>query len=228
MKRKNIHSGSICIPLHHKLALKLLTVLVKIVGKTTRITWKDSLDLDQLEAKYPQKIIAAWHNNTLYSMFVFRHRNYDGIVSKSKDGNYIAWAGRQFGLGCVRGSSSHGGREVLIQAVKHLKKTSSSLSVTPDGRRGPKYKVQPGIIMIAKLTGLPIIPWHFQAVSRWEFPRSWDFHKFPKPFSVVYSSLGTPLHVPADINDTEIGAYADRLEKLMMDNVQWTETQAKK
>ena len=68
------------------------------------------------------------------------------------------------------------------------------LAFTPDGPRGPLREVQPGVILAAAATGLPIQPVAI-AATRAKLLRSWDRFVVPLPFSTVHFVYGEPLAV---------------------------------
>ncbi len=69
------------------------------------------------------------------------------------------------------------------------------LAFTPDGPRGPASAVQPGVVLAAAATGLPIQPVAV-AASRARRLRSWDRFLVPLPFAAVHFVYGEPLTVP--------------------------------
>ena len=68
------------------------------------------------------------------------------------------------------------------------------IAFTPDGPRGPLREVQPGVILAAAATGLPIQPVALAATRKKEL-RSWDRLVVPMPFSTVHFVYGEPLAV---------------------------------
>ena len=70
------------------------------------------------------------------------------------------------------------------------------LAITPDGPRGPRYVVQDGVMSLAQLTGLPIVPVSFYA--KWKIRvKSWDRFQIPLPFSFCEMHLGKAVFCPA-------------------------------
>ena len=67
--------------------------------------------------------------------------------------------------------------------------------ITPDGPKGPRRQVKPGILYLASLTGLAILPASvaFERSHRIAF---WD--RMPRPFSFTHGVIvvGRPLFVP--------------------------------
>jgi hypothetical protein len=86
--------------------------------------------------------------------------------------------------------------------------------VTPDGPRGPRYVVQPGIIHLARLSGRPICPAGVEAAPAWTAP-SWDEFTVPCPFGRLAVCVGPPLEVPGDLDDAGTEVLRGRLEREM-------------
>jgi lysophospholipid acyltransferase (LPLAT)-like uncharacterized protein len=68
------------------------------------------------------------------------------------------------------------------------------LAFTPDGPKGPASVVQPGVILAAAATGLPVQPVAL-AASRCRRLRSWDRFVVPLPGARVHFVYGAPLKV---------------------------------
>ena len=115
----------------------------------------------------------------------------------------------------VRGSSSRRGAQALVELTGWAER-GYDLAITPDGPRGPRYRVQEGVMALAQVTGLPIIPasyylgWKFQA-------KSWDRFQIPFPFSFCEVILGKPVRVPREALDPEREALRQQLEQSLRD-----------
>jgi lysophospholipid acyltransferase (LPLAT)-like uncharacterized protein len=147
--------------------------------------------------KFPA-IYAVWHNRIplLASMLKGDMKNrLTVLISASRDGNYGAALVRYLGVEPVRGSSSKGGMRALRELLRVLDDGKATV-VTLDGPRGPRYEVHPGVILLARKSGAPVIPVSLNAPHRWQI-RSWDQTQFAKPFSRVELRFGAPLHFPA-------------------------------
>jgi lysophospholipid acyltransferase (LPLAT)-like uncharacterized protein len=88
------------------------------------------------------------------------------------------------------------------------------LAVTPDGPRGPRRKVQPGLIWLAARTGLPIVPMSFAYQSAWRM-HSWDRFVLPCPWSDVVMVTTAPIHVPEDVRKAQLEVYCLRVEEAL-------------
>jgi lysophospholipid acyltransferase (LPLAT)-like uncharacterized protein len=176
-----LYKGSL---LHAALS-RLAWLYVHFVGLTSRIT-------EEGTAK-GQVIYALWHQQQVMAIYLRRHSRICGLVSKSRDGEYIARVIGMFGCAFVRGSTSSGGFMPLRGLIRAAR-AGYSLAITPDGPRGPVFKAQPGAIYVAMKTGLPIIPVAC-ALSSKKSVNSWDKFQFPLPFGRVLAVYGQPITV---------------------------------
>jgi hypothetical protein len=138
-------------------------------------------------------ILAFWHRHLLLMPYAYRGRRISVLVSQSSDGELIARTVARLGIDSSRGSSSRGG----IAGMRSLLRKAADgwdIAFTPDGPRGPLREVQPGVILAAAATGLPIQPVAI-AASRAKLLRSWDRFLVPLPFSTVHFVYGEPLVV---------------------------------
>jgi len=101
-----------------------------------------------------------------------------------------------FGLGVVRGSSSRGGAEAL-RALTAAVRAGEDVAVVPDGPRGPRERVQPGVLLLAALTGAPVVPFGFAARPARRLA-SWDRFMVPLPFARAAVVFGKPLAIARD------------------------------
>ncbi|MBF0279709.1 MAG: lysophospholipid acyltransferase family protein [SAR324 cluster bacterium] len=196
------------------LLVKTFVGMIRLTGWTSRSICLNPELIDSLPQNY---ILSTWHNNIYYSCFLLKNRKYGSMISSSRDGELIARVMEHFAFIPIRGSSSTGGSKALREMVKYLKGPLPA-AITPDGPQGPKYKVQSGVIMIARMTGVPIVPWGYEALDQIVLRNSWDHHKIPKPFTIAVSSFGAPFYVPAKLSGDEMQGYCENLEQAMTDN----------
>lgn len=154
--------------------------------------------------------MVIWHGRLLPAGYYHRGRGMVGLVSRSEDGEYIARVLRRWGYEAVRGSSSRGGVPALREIVR-LARAGRTIAVTPDGPRGPRQRLKPGVLAAARATGLPLVPVAAGADRAWWF-ESWDRFLVPKPFSRIRVAYGAPLVVPREAEPAEVDAIGRRLE----------------
>ena len=198
---------------HGALAGNLGYGITHLFDSTWRLKLEDSSDaLDAIGNR--QAIFSLWHNCLLLVPPVYRkyflarqpHRRLAGLVSASKDGAILARVMENHGIQPVYGSSSRRGAQALRELATWANR-GYDFAITPDGPRGPRYIVQPGVIMLAQITGLPIVPVSAAVGWKKEFS-SWDAFKLPLPFARCTVRLGELIRVPRDVG--EIGREAAR------------------
>jgi len=163
------------------------------VGRTSKVVVKNSAEYEELSEEKKPVIYAFWHGRQIPLVWTHRKKNIYILVSQSKDGGYIAGIAYKLGLQTVRGSSSRGGAKALVGIIKKGRE-GFSLAFTPDGPRGPLRKVQPGVILAAQKTGLPIIPLASSAKRKYII-RHWDEFHIPYPFNKIAVCHGRPVYV---------------------------------
>ena len=145
-------------------------------------------------------IAAFWHGRLMMAPQGWRAEPVmHVVVSRHRDGESIARAVRHLGVATIRGSRTRGGAAALRASLRLLRE-GGYLGITPDGPRGPRMRVQPGIIALARLSGVPILPATY-AVSRRKVAGSWDRFVIALPFSRGVYLWGQPIHVAADADE---------------------------
>ena len=158
-------------------------------------------------------IYTLWHGRLLPMGFVHRNQGVVGLASRSADGEYIARILQHWGFGVVRGSSSSGGDTAFRELIRHLR-AGRSVAVTPDGPRGPRERLKPGVLQLAQLTGAPLVPLAAAATRAWWF-ESWDRFLVPKPFAQLHVAYGDPVYVPRETSD--LMAMTEHVEGILGD-----------
>jgi lysophospholipid acyltransferase (LPLAT)-like uncharacterized protein len=176
---------------------------VRALGATLRLTEEGVPAMEPLWAARRPLIYAVWHGRILMIPWLnARLRRTRGarpvrvLASRSRDGELVArWVGR-FGLGVVRGSSSRGGAEAL-RALAAALQAGEDVAVAPDGPRGPRERLQAGVVVLAAATGAPIVPVGFAARPARRLA-SWDRFLVPWPFARAALVFGQAVTVARD------------------------------
>lgn len=134
-----------------------------------------------------------WHSRILPLLYHHRHRDIVLLISRHRDGGYLADLAAGWGYRAVRGSSKRGGAAGLLGIVRELQ-AGSVVALTPDGPVGPPEKVKPGAIAAAQHSATPLVPIAASASSAW-WAKSWDRFCIPKPFARVDVRYGPPIMV---------------------------------
>lgn len=200
------------------LTVRLYLLFIYSVGLTCRKRFIGFEAPDTYREDNKTWIFSAWHQNVAIAAWLLRGQNGTVLVSASKDGEIIAKSVEAMGIGTVRGSTAKQGGRALVEMM-HVIQTGRMGLMTPDGPRGPRYHLQPGIIMLAQKTGVPIIPYHVEATRQWLWRKSWDQHHVPKPFSTIIVRAGEPYSVPKSLSKNGLEKVRKEFERRMMDNV---------
>jgi len=171
-----------------KVAMRLLmlTCRVKVKG----------LDAFVSAAHKEPCIVMLWHNrlvivseflNKFTPQFIYR-----AFISKSRDGDPLALLAESYKTGRALRVPHNARHAALSQMIEHLKVKREIILITPDGPRGPRYEVKPGIVMAAKQSSAQIFPFSWNASRAWKL-NTWDKMLIPKPFSTITVTFGDPL-----------------------------------
>ena len=184
------------------------------MGGTSQIIWVNRSIREEQEASGKGFIYAFWHGRQVFLVYLHRKDRLYTMISQSRDGELIARICRSFKLGAVRGSSSRGGREAFVE-LKRLLESGNRVAFTPDGPRGPLRQVQPGVLVLAQMTGRPIVPVAYGARKKWIFNGSWDEFIVPKPMNRIAMAYGEPIDVkPSDNLEMKAAELARALDEV--------------
>jgi lysophospholipid acyltransferase (LPLAT)-like uncharacterized protein len=201
--------------------LFLYRLLVPVGLSLLRLLWRWSRVKQVIGAGHvaaaleraPSFIPVYWHQHQLFCVKYLLEQRGGGLklgflISPSVDGEIGAMVVRNLGGEVIRGSSSHTGARALRDYYQALAHEGVSPAITPDGPRGPAWKFKPGAVLLAQLSGRPMIPLSYAASSAWKI--KWDRFVIPKPFSRIVVAVGEPVYVSKGLN-------AAGLEKLQLD-----------
>jgi hypothetical protein len=168
-----------------------------------------------------------WHQHTLFGVRALLDLRPDGLkvgflISPSVDGTAPAMLVGKVGGHVVRGSSTHTGARALRDYYETIVKQEISPAITPDGPRGPLHEFKPGAVMLAQLTGKPILPVSIAASHTWRFG-TWDRFELPLPFSRIVIAYGEPVKMPRGIDAQSLA----RLQVEMADRLKTLQAQAR-
>jgi lysophospholipid acyltransferase (LPLAT)-like uncharacterized protein len=183
--------------------------------------------VDPAAAPHDRRFIyALWHEYFLIPIVRLGDPSVAALVSQHSDGQMLGSLVRATGMGVVYGSTRRGG----IAAVRQLLRDDPGhrhLAVTPDGPRGPRREVQPGVVYLASRTGMQIVPLGIGYQNPWRV-NSWDSFGIPRPFSRVRCLFGEPVHIPPELETEDQETYQKRLQmelnKLSFSAESWANT----
>jgi lysophospholipid acyltransferase (LPLAT)-like uncharacterized protein len=192
------------------LVIKILSVLLYFITRMLAFTYryefrnKELHDQSRSDSGKNAVILAVWHQNILAAIISSLHNDYPHsvMISKSKDGELVAFMVKMFGNIPVRGSSRSSGRDKggLAARDQMIQKLNEGVvaAVSIDGPKGPIYKVKPGVIDMSRKSGCPIIPFNVIPEKFWTLCKTWDQFRIPKPFTKIAIVYGEPILVSKD------------------------------
>lgn len=199
-----------------RLVARLIHGLVRVLTATMRFRWER--DPAFLRPEGRPYLFCTWHNRLplaplMYEQYVRRTGappRLAAMVSASRDGAMMARVLELFGIEPVRGSSSRRGTEALKESAD-LSRSGRDLALASDGPRGPVYVAKPGIVVLAQMTGRPVVPVSY--VLNWKITlRSWDRFEIPVPFATCVFRVGNPVEVPRHYRDEDRERVRQELE----------------
>ena len=200
-------------PLVRSAIVWLITQFFRLVHLTNpRLAGSSALD-DMKRGGEPF-IAVAWHGQHLMAPFLMpRGVRFVAMFSRSKDAELNARVAERFGVEIVRGSGGRdrtrgaekGGARALIALKKALAegKTAAMIADIPHGT--PRDS-GPGVILLAKLSGRPILPICYLTTRRKVLEKSWDKTTIPLPFGKSGLIVGDPIFVPEDADEAMLEA----------------------
>ncbi|MBM4026044.1 MAG: DUF374 domain-containing protein [Planctomycetes bacterium] len=194
----------------------LLHLVLRFVCGTNRLTVTGQEIFDRCVGQ-GGTIFVFWHSRLFYLAYYSGKRIPRGglcvLVSRSKDGDYGAALARRLRLDTARGSSSRGGRTAIRRLIDKIME-GGNIAITPDGPRGPAFRVSDGVIKLAQMTGARIVPVAYDA-TRKHLLRSWDRFVVVLPFGRVHLAFADPMEVPEGCSAEDRQEYAAQLERTL-------------
>jgi lysophospholipid acyltransferase (LPLAT)-like uncharacterized protein len=201
----------------YRLAPFLAACLVKVLLLTLRVRKEGCEIVQDLVDKDQRIILTFWHRRLVFThlAYPFKRRGSKAqkrgvaiLSSDSKDGEFSAAAWRWFGIHAVRGTASDDGAKALVRMIRAVK-DGWDFGITPDGPRGPRQVLKPGVIALARKTRGWVVPVCVAYSRFWEL-RTWDALLVPKPFSCVTVRYGKPFQVSEASDEGILGPNLER------------------
>ena len=188
--------------------------LITALGSTFSVQVSGQEYRDQAREQGHYVIYAFWHEGLAIATYVFRHQGIRVLVSQHQDGEYISRTIERMGYTTIRGSTTRGGAKALFQMAA-AGAGGEDLGITVDGPRGPRHRVQSGVLYIARRSGLPIVPFAV-ACSRKKVLSSWDRFIVPLPFARVGIAFGESMTVSKDCGGDDMEDMRVTLESRLL------------
>jgi hypothetical protein len=210
----------------YRVAVVVAWHLVRFFWATCRVQRTLGLERARDAVRESRSVIPVyWHQHMLFGVRALLDLRDDGLrigflISPSVDGTAPAMLVGKIGGHVIRGSSTHTGARALRDYYETIVKQEISPALTPDGPKGPLHEFKPGAVMLAQLTGKPILPVSVAASHAFRFP-TWDRFELPLPFSRVVIAYGEPVKMPRGVDAESLarlqGEMAGRLQALQQE-----------
>jgi lysophospholipid acyltransferase (LPLAT)-like uncharacterized protein len=191
------------IPVPPALVRWLATPLVTALSRTWRYRSHHPERWEPIVARGEAYIFLLWHEAIIPLLWHLRHRGIAIIVSQGREGRYVGDYASGLGYRILSGSSSRGGPRALLGAVRVLAE-GGAVAITPDGPKGPRREVKPGVVQAARRSGAWVVPLHATAAPAWRVG-SWDRLAIPKPRAEVVVGFGPPFRLDQPGEGVEAG-----------------------
>jgi hypothetical protein len=191
-----------------------------LLRRTIRIEYRNDAPMLEFVGRKRSIVFAFWHADMVMILFATSDYYRRGLgraavlASLSQDGEVLARTVRRFGVDPVRGSSSRGARSGL-KGLEHYLAATGHVGIAVDGPRGPRHTAKMGVVLTAKHTGAPIIPFSVRYEHSWRF-RSWDRTEIPRPFSRCTVTFHEPITVAPTASREELERVRARVEQILL------------
>ncbi len=198
-------------PLKQRLQVWSLIKLLKLFF----LTEQHLLKIKSINYPKEQFIFSMWHCHQCLVYGVKDKSKFYALISASKDGEIIAKAAKCLNIKSVRGSTRCRSVIASLELIEKLKE-GNSIGIMVDGPKGPKGKLKSGIVNIAKISQVPIVPvaWHSKSKLFFEL-NTWDKFKVPIGPCKTVALYGDPIHIPAELTKEETQEWCEKIEAEM-------------
>jgi lysophospholipid acyltransferase (LPLAT)-like uncharacterized protein len=191
--------------------LSLAFILAGYMGLVRRTTrWQiDGQDaLKPLQDSGEGFIACTWHSRFLMTTAGWSKMNQKPhvLISKSRDGNLVAYTSKFLRLGVIRGSrkAKMGNKNKrgagALRDMLHTLDQGDCIFMTPDGPRGPRMRMGEGPVRLAKISGAPLLAYGLSTSNKILF-KTWDRLMLPLPFGRGKIIFAGPVWVDANASD---------------------------
>jgi len=193
---------------------RLAGLVIRLVLRTSR--WEQQIhpDATALLAGRTPFIGVFWHNRLMLIVALWPKLGPMAMVqSEHGDSRILGTAFADYITRPIWGSTRKNPMAALRGMIAALR-DGLSVSLTPDGPRGPRMRCRPGVILAASRTGAPILPVAW-SVRRRRLARSWDRFVIAWPWNRGVGVYGAPIHVPKPLDETGIETWRLTVEEAL-------------
>jgi lysophospholipid acyltransferase (LPLAT)-like uncharacterized protein len=206
------------LPWHRRMQIPIIAAVVysviRVLGPTLRFEVLGRAKVDEIWASKQPIIWAFWHRCIIPIAWFGRNRGIVIMNTTAFDGQWTRKVIEWLGFGTAQGSSSRGGLRGLAVMAQRIKEGLDS-GFTIDGPRGPRYVAKVGPVLLARMTGAPIMVFHVGVERGITFEKTWDHFCLPKLFTRAILVGSPPIYVPQDADSDTIKAKHEEMQKAL-------------
>jgi lysophospholipid acyltransferase (LPLAT)-like uncharacterized protein len=201
----------------YRLAVYLAAFILEVLWRSSRLKIIGGDKLEALLKEEGAVVPVFWHQHLLMAARFVCSNKIKGMkqgfmISPSVDGQAPTMLAQLYGAHVVRGSGSYTGVRAVRGVYNAIVKEGISPTITPDGPRGPRFKMKPGAIFTAQISGKAVVPIAY-AASPAVLLKTWDKFVIPWPFARLRIAIGEPYYPARKMTDEEMVAAQEELER---------------
>lgn len=206
------------LPWHRRIQIPIIAAIVytviRTLGPTLRFEVLGRNVVDELWAAKQPCIWAFWHRVIIPIAWYGRNRGIVILNTTAFDGQWTRKVIEWLGFGTAQGSSSRGGLRGLNEMAKRIEE-GVDCGFTIDGPRGPRYVAKVGPVLLARMTGAPIVLFHVGVERGTTFKKTWDHFLLPSLFTRAVILGAKPIYVPKDADPDTIQAKHAEMQRAL-------------
>ena len=199
--------------------------VIRLIGPTLRVCVSYEEGAQTTVGQRPL-IGSFWHSCIIPATYICRNLGVRVMSSNSYDGEYMGRIIHKFGFVAIKGSSSRNAVRALL-GLRRALDDGWTVAFTLDGPRGPRHKVKPGPVALARSSGVPLTTFYAAVDKAWVL-NTWDRLMIPVPFSRVLVRFGKLIPIPHDANDEQMERYTVELQASLDRVCEFAEANASK
>ncbi len=206
------------LPWHRRMQIPFIAAVVYSVIRTIGPTLRyEVLGGEKVERRRREKqptIWAFWHRIIIPIVWYGRNRGIVVMNTTAFDGQWTRKVIERLGFGTAQGSSSRGGLRGLQVMAKRIAE-GLDCAFTIDGPRGPRYVAKVGPVLLARMTGAPIMVFHIGVDRGKTIEKTWDHFLLPHLFARAIIIGGPLIDVPQDADAEMIKTKHEEMQKAL-------------
>jgi lysophospholipid acyltransferase (LPLAT)-like uncharacterized protein len=203
---------------HRRIQIPIIAAVVysiiRILGPTLRFEVLGRAKVERIWAAKQPCIWAFWHRCIIPIAWYGRNRGIVVMNTTAFDGQWTRKVIEWLGFGTAQGSSSRGGLRGLNVMAERIREGLDG-AFTIDGPRGPRYVAKVGPVLLARMTGAPIMVFHVGVDRGKTIQKTWDHFLLPSLFARAILIGGEPIYVPHDADGDTLRAKHEELQKAL-------------